>query len=175
MSLENISGVINGQDLEDNFANIASGELMHYNAEWTSYTPIWTCDTGTAPSIGNGTILGRYIKIGTLVIVQIKFTAGSTTTFGNGGAWNFSLPFNNSTTDYPTNHHAIGNCYIEDLATVGYNGVVRLISTQQNKAWPGSLSATGTYAGGSAISNTNPFTWATGDFLSMQFFYESEE
>jgi len=56
---------------------------------WTSYTPAWTATTD--PVLGNGTILGRYMKIGRTVTATVFLTCGSTTTYGSG-AWNFSLP-----------------------------------------------------------------------------------
>lgn len=144
---------------------------MHYNAAWTTFTPTWTCAT-TAPAIGNGTLTGRYIKVGRLVICHYKFVAGSTTTFGTGN-WMFSLPFDNATTNYPTNHHAVGTAYLEDLATSGYDGFLRIVSTYQNKIWINCFNATGTYYGDSGCTNTVPFTWASGDYIMMEFMYEA--
>lgn len=57
---------------------------------WQPYTPTWTSD-GTAPSIGNGSIEGRYVQIGNLVICSIYLLAGSTTSFGTGN-YSLSLP-----------------------------------------------------------------------------------
>ena len=59
-------------------------------AAWTAYTPTWT-STGTAPSKGNGTLVGYYGKVGRVVTAKIALTSGSTTTFGTG-AYLFSLP-----------------------------------------------------------------------------------
>ena len=56
---------------------------------WTSYTPTWTASSN--PSIGNGTITGRYIQVGKMVHVWIRVVGGSSTTFGSGTyAW--SMP-----------------------------------------------------------------------------------
>lgn len=60
-------------------------------AAWSAYTPVWTANIDP-PAIGNGTLTGRYIKIGRRCDVAMKLTPGSTTTFGNGG-FLFSLPF----------------------------------------------------------------------------------
>ena len=51
--------------------------------QWTSFTPTWQA-SGTAPSLGNGTLTGYYKKIGRQVAVRINLTAGSTTTYGTG-------------------------------------------------------------------------------------------
>lgn len=59
-----------------------------------SFSSAWTQASGTQPAIGNGSISFRYVRSGKRVDVWFKFTAGSTTTFGNGAVpWEFSLPF----------------------------------------------------------------------------------
>lgn len=50
---------------------------------WTAYTPTFT-SSGTAPSLGNGTVSGRYMKVGRTVHVFIALVWGSTTTPGSG-------------------------------------------------------------------------------------------
>lgn len=58
---------------------------------YQTYTPSW--QGPTALSIGNGSIAGRYVKIGRLVSGHIHLTRGSTTHVG-AGAYTFSLPVN---------------------------------------------------------------------------------
>jgi hypothetical protein len=60
-------------------------------AAWTTYSPIWTAST-TNPSLGNGTLTGRHMKIGRTVITHINQTMGSTTTYGSGN-YNWTIPF----------------------------------------------------------------------------------
>ncbi|MEU6098956.1 hypothetical protein [Streptomyces sp. NPDC047079] len=79
---EVVSAAIMNQEIRD--------QLNTLLAAWTPYTPTWTASTN--PNIGNGTLTGRYMKIGRTVIVHINLTAGSTTTFGSG-SYNWSLPF----------------------------------------------------------------------------------
>src|SRR5688572_28327966 len=57
---------------------------------WTAYTPTWT-GTGTNPAIVNGTIGGRYLQAGKLVIGNFQIVMGSSTTFGTG-SWLVGLP-----------------------------------------------------------------------------------
>lgn len=57
---------------------------------WTAYTPTWTAVT-TNPALGNGSLVGRYMKIGRTVFCNINLVAGSTTTFGSGN-YSWSLP-----------------------------------------------------------------------------------
>lgn len=56
---------------------------------WTSYTPVLTAAT-TNPTIGNGSIIGRYYTVGRTVFFAMEFVFGSTSTAGSG-AWSFSL------------------------------------------------------------------------------------
>lgn len=71
--------------------NILSSTNVN-TAAWTPYVVIWDQSSGTNPNIGNGTLIGKYQRIGRTINVNINMTAGTTTTFGNGG-WRFSLPF----------------------------------------------------------------------------------
>ena len=57
---------------------------------WQSWTPTWTCDN-TPPSVGNGTMIARYVQIGKVVTVQMFLSFGSTTSGGTGN-WHFTLP-----------------------------------------------------------------------------------
>lgn len=61
------------------------------NTAWTSYTPTWS-SSGTQPSIGNGSLIGRYVRQGKMCSVRIALKGGSTTTVGTGG-YSFALPF----------------------------------------------------------------------------------
>jgi hypothetical protein len=75
---------------------------------WTSYTPTWTAAT-TNPTLGNGTLVGRYSKIGRQVTVHINLIPGSTTAFGTG-TYNFLLPFAaaNNGCSYIMSAHLLG-------------------------------------------------------------------
>jgi hypothetical protein len=52
---------------------------------------VWTATT-TNPTIGNGTLTGRYIQLGKLVIYRIYLVGGTTTTLGTGPAYFITLP-----------------------------------------------------------------------------------
>jgi hypothetical protein len=135
----------------------ASG--LAYSADWSSYTPTWTA-TGTAPSLGNGTLSGNYIQIGKTVFAQIYFAAGSTTTFGTG-SWRFSLPV---TANVLAGTAALmpGGCYAEDAGVAGYTRSARRVS---------STTLTFNAENNIELSNLTPFVWATGDFFNSTFSY----
>lgn len=65
-------------------------EMSPVDSTWTAYTPAWST-SGSAPSIGNGTLTGFWQRNGETINLSIIFIAGSTTTFGTGD-WYFSLP-----------------------------------------------------------------------------------
>jgi hypothetical protein len=73
-------------------AAIATGIVSTGLGAWTPYTPSWTAAT-TNPVIGNGTIVGEYMKTGRKVDFKIRIGMGSTTTYGVG-AYFWSLPVN---------------------------------------------------------------------------------
>lgn len=62
----------------------AAADWNGLQAAWDDYTPTWTAAT-TPPAIGNGTLTGKYLRIGKLIIVRITIVAGATTTQGTGG------------------------------------------------------------------------------------------
>lgn len=59
---------------------------------WESYTPTWTCNSGANPAVGNGTLTGAWRRDGTTLHLRIHTVAGSTTTFGTGAFFYWSLP-----------------------------------------------------------------------------------
>jgi hypothetical protein len=65
-------------------------DVTGLEAAWTAYTPTWTAAT-TNPSIGNGTLAGRYRKVGRTVQFTFELNFGSTTNVGSG-AYSFGLP-----------------------------------------------------------------------------------
>lgn len=78
------------QDIQ-NLAQDVDAKLPKPGA-WTSYTPTWTCQGSIAPAVGNGSLIGMYIKVGRLVAFQVTMSFGSTTNAGSG-AFVFGLPF----------------------------------------------------------------------------------
>ena len=135
---------------------------------WTAYTPTWTAAT-TNPSIGNGTLAGRYTQIGKTCVLVIGLTAGSTTTFGSGN-WSFSLP---KTAKNVSGINFYGVAHIRKAGTANYERIAQIspkLSTTVINMFtdptPGSNSQ--------SISATVPFTWGDGDSLGIEITYEME-
>lgn len=127
---------------------------------WQTYTPTWTAAT-TNPVLGNGTLTGRYTKIGKTIIAQIYLYIGSTTTLGSG-TYNFSIPVAQNTTYI---NFLNGDWNINDTGANNFAGGVRHGGVDKIL-----LPYTGApFYVGSAY----PMTWATGDSLRIHFIYES--
>jgi len=62
-----------------------AGAWQTYNVEWTSI------GSGSNPTIGNGTLRGRYKQIGKTVFLNIHLVLGTTSTLGSD-RWLFSTP-----------------------------------------------------------------------------------
>jgi hypothetical protein len=78
---------------------------------WTSYTP-----TLQSITLGNGTIVGKYIRIGKFCSVRIQLTLGSTSSVSTFPR--FSIPFQ----AFAMNGAQIGSCTFQDFGTDFYWG-----------------------------------------------------
>ena len=147
--------------LRNNGVNVTIGSSVDndYHDAKVSYTPTWTGGS-TAPAIGNGSLSAYYTRTGRRVIYSLSLQAGSTTTFGSGGAWTFTLPIVASS----VLARQIGSCLSEDAGT-GWD-----VGASQ-------VSASGTTItvianSGGAITSTVPHTWAATDRFSFEIEYE---
>jgi len=125
---------------------------------WASYTPTWT-STGTAPVIGNGTLLGVYVQIGRLFIATIQMIAGSTTTFGTG-TYRWASPVSMSTSGGQLSY---GSAKIADTGTTDYEGIVKAAASTTVRI----------YASGAEASATSPMTPANGDVWEATYTAQS--
>jgi hypothetical protein len=127
---------------------------------WQAYTPAWT-STGTAPSLGNGTITGRYTQIGKTVFGSAVLTMGSTTTFGTG-TYRLSLPVN-----IQAGGGVIGSVQIHDVSPA---------ADYLHHCFPDTATTFILYSAAApavAATNTAPITFANGDSITARFFYEA--
>ena len=140
---------------------------------WISYTPTWSTD-GDAPSLGNGTITGYYIKIGRTIHYRIKLTWGSTTT-GGTGTFTFTLPVAFASTYTVNDIEIIGAVSMLDSGTRSYVGTARTGHTSAtcrinyHHVDPGIIGA----AYFTFVSDTAPFTMAVNDYVAITGTYES--
>lgn len=127
---------------------------------WQDWSPSYTNIT-----IGDGTVVARYIQIGTLVTVSWFFTVGSTSTVDNPLV---SLPV----TPADTTTREIGEVGLIDTGTKTWQGAIR-IQTGGANFQVRVVDSSGTYGAVTNLSTTVPFTWTTGDLIEARFTYEA--
>lgn len=162
---EVVTAALLNQEIRDQFNSMF--------AAWTTYTPTWGAENGSAPSLGNGTLNADYMKIGRVVHFRILLVWGSTTTGGGpNGNWTFTLPASPASTSWKLTFrpvHAIaaksgGNMYggSASLATTS-GGLCRVFRDTFNlngNAWDADASS--------------PFAaWAAADGLHVMGTYEA--
>jgi hypothetical protein len=133
---------------------ILTGAWSSYPAEWSS--------TGTAPSVGNGTLIGRWAQIGRTVFVRIQLTLGTTSNAGSG-AYRFSLPVTPQAGSLLT-------AFVIDASagSASWAGAARITlpSTTGDNMRIVVLAST-------TVGSTVPFTWTTSDQLFLSGHYEA--
>lgn len=69
----------------------SAGAVKSLAPDWQTYTPVWAA-TGTAPNLGNGSLVGRYVLNGKSCTAIVEQVMGSSTSMGTG-TYSWSLPF----------------------------------------------------------------------------------
>ena len=130
--------------------------LVWASGAWVTWTP-----TVNNISIGNGTITARYRQTGNTVSFSLKIVFGSTTTISGSP---------NVVMGVASNSVAVFPVYILDAGVAAYAAsayfpigttmFLDLIDTTSSRALL------------TAFSSTSPFTWGSGDFISVSGSYE---
>ena len=135
---------------------------------WTTYTPIWTA-TGTAPSIGDGSIVGRYVSLGATIVGEIRLIFGSTTTRGSG-TYKFSLP----ATGIAENYQPMGQVVLRDEGPgITYFGTAMFNNDDDDTIEIWLHSQTATFDEGVPVAADTPVLFAVNDKILIHFQYES--
>ncbi len=129
---------------------------------WRDWTPTYTNLT-----VGNGTVVARYSKIGRTVNLHFSFTLGSTSSMGT--APQVSLPV--TSISYSGNRNNIGGAYILDAGTLVYSAFVRPAGIDNMVIE--TFLASGTNLSITDITSTVPMTWTTSDVLAFSATYEA--
>jgi hypothetical protein len=132
---------------------------------WTTYTPTWTTSAGS-PAIGNGTLTGKYARVGKLIDFRIELVCGTTTTFGTAGStWRFVAPVTPVSTQ---RHRYVGTAYNNGVAD--YPIFFRWVSG--GPYFEVVCDATTAGNPDRIVTDTVPFTWGSTDVLCVQGRYE---
>lgn len=141
--------------------NFVVGSLVpSYEAPWTPWVPTlfnWT--------LGSGTVVARYKKLGKTVTIYFRFTYGSGSTIGSSP--NFTLPF------------ALRSSY-NDEAALPFGGEIRdagLAARQAHIAYGNSLQIIVNYWNATPApaqtTATTPWVWGVGDRIVVWGTYET--
>ena len=132
----------------------------------SSSSPAWQTWTPTYynMSVGNGTVVAKYIQIGNLASIIWTLTFGSTTSF-TGGTPAVGLPAN---VPAAWSEVVFISGKIEDAGTAFYVGGSMVVPTDRFRL----QYATGSPMSVSNVSPTAPMTWTTGDIMKVAFTYE---
>ncbi|WP_330349565.1 hypothetical protein [Streptomyces sp. NBC_00582] len=152
---EVVTAALLNQEIRDQFNSMF--------AAWTTYTPTWTAAT-TNPVLNNGTINGRYMKIGRTTLVAFRLTMGSSTTYGSG-AYSFGVPSAAASSSVD----AIGGTRL----TSGSTYIGQLFLGSGGSAFNATFPTAATPANASNMTATTPATLASGDIMRGSIAYEA--
>ena len=135
---------------------------------WTTYSPVWYT-SGSAASIGNGSLTGRYVNVGATIIGELRLNFGSTTNRGTG-TYRFSLP----TLGVAENFQPMGQFVIRDEGPgVTFVGTAMFNNNQDDRMELILHSQSATFDEGVGVAADSPVLFGTNDKILVHFQYES--
>lgn len=155
--------VYNNPPIVDNTAN-QNNEICQAAV---TYTPVWTATAGTAPALGNGILRGQYTRAGGLIHYSVELIAGSTTTFGDAGVWNFSTPAPYVGGVSPAVQVQNGQGYARDVDATTNHFVLPTIVNGTSVVVLRNSGSIGD------VAFNQPFTWANTDILRFSVTYST--
>ena len=130
-----------------------TSELLNWYEEGV-FTPVFNNLT-----VGNGSVDGRYTRIGRMVTATIRLNFGSTSAWTGTCANVAGLPY--------VSVYAANGCMTMFQTNVGwFGGQVMIYANNSQLSYP-------TTASGTAFSATTPWTWGAGDFAIITISYEA--
>lgn len=161
--LLDLSGASAGQVQFPATQNPSSGANTLDDYEEATYTPAWT-SSGSAPSIGNGTLAGYYVKIGQMVWATVTLVFGNTSSAGTG-VYSFTLPFTGMT--LTSGVRIVGDAIIyDDSATTPYIGAASFGS--------GATTFTiQTHSNTTMVGAASPMAFTTLDYIQITIVYRA--
>lgn len=138
-------------------------------AAWTAYTPTLYGST-TNPTIGNGSITGRYVNIGATIIGEIRIIAGTTGFNRGAGTYSVSLP----TAGVIENFQPVGQVVMRDEGPgITYFGTAIFNNNNTGRVELFMHSQVAEYDEGIAVTASTPFLFSSNDKILIQITYES--
>lgn len=143
-----------------------SGASNVTTGAWTTYAVTWSQSAGVNPVVGNATLIGKYMRVGRMIHVHVDMTMGSTTTYGSGGKWRFSLPVasaNDGCTHVGTAHALMstGRWAGDSIISPGFTTV--------SASWPDAAGDNQLFL----ADAVTPDTWGNTDQVRIDITYEA--
>lgn len=136
---------------------------------WTSYTPVLYGST-TNPTLGNGSITGRWVNIGATIVGEIRIIAGTAGFNRGSGTYSVSLP----TPGVIENFQPVGQVVMRDEGPgINYFGTAIFNGGINNRIELYMHSQSGTFDEGIAVTESLPFLFSANDKILIQITYES--
>lgn len=149
-----------GGTITNAMLSTTSGEI---GGAWVAWTP-----TLTGLTVGNGSVIAAYTKIGKTVHFSFKFTMGSTSAV-TAAFPSFSLPNTAATASRLVGHM---NILLNDLGVFNFQSMQFINSGATSVAFVATI-VNGTFAYEAGVTSTAPFTWGSGDSMSAVGWYEA--
>lgn len=160
------SNAVPGTAIPASTTNAILADLSLIGGAWATYTP-----TLNNITLGNGTLAGRYMGAGKLVTFSVSLTFGSTTAV-SGSNSTMTLPVTPKAGNWVSTDcgawDSSANSWMPVAIITAAAGGGASTTTFLIKTWPGTAGTNLV-----TISSTVPFTWATGDVLTISGTYEA--
>jgi hypothetical protein len=150
-------------------AGLSSGQILlasklnEIGAAWETYTPTLTAST-TNPNLGTtGIATGKYARLNKIVVGQASFTFNGAGINAGLGFYFYSLPL----TALASGSN-VGNAHAIDVSTFA--------TIQNSLATDTTTRLLGVGTGGASLAGSiqsTTFVWAAGDFIRINFCYET--
>lgn len=136
---------------------------------WTTYTPVWLASI-TNPTIGNGSITGRYVEIGATVFGEIRIQAGTSGFSRGSGTYSVTLP----TTAVFENLQPVGQVVMRDEGPgTNFFGTAVFNNNNNDRIELFIQSQVSQFEEGFPVTDNTPFVFGGNDRILIQFLYEA--
>jgi hypothetical protein len=136
---------------------------------WTTYTP-QLFGSVVNPTIGDGTIEGRYVAIGATIIGEIQIIAGVTGFNRGNGIYSVSLPTNAIFESFQPVGHVVMRDEGPGLTYLGR----AVFTTFANRVQIFMESQSASFDEASAVTDSSPFVFGANDKILIQITYEAD-
>jgi len=136
---------------------------------WTTYTP-QLLGSILNPTIGDGTISGRYVAVGATIIGEIQIIAGVTGFNRGNGSYSVSLPTNAVFESF----QPVGHVVMRDEGPgITYFGRA-MFTTFPDRVQIFMESQSASFDEASLVTESSPFLFSANDKILIQITYESD-